>query len=67
MKKILAGIIALTTVFCTFTGCGSTDDEKTDSSETSVESTTKIAENTEEDSDLKQKTKLTTKKHTKML
>ena len=50
MKNILAGIIALTTVFCTFTGCGSTDDEKADSSETSVESTTKIAENTEEDS-----------------
>ena len=28
MKNILAGIIALTTVLCTFTGCGSTDDKK---------------------------------------
>ena len=51
MKKILAGIIALTTVFCTFTGCGSINDEKTDSSETSVESTTELEENTEETSE----------------
>lgn len=50
MKKILAGIIALTTVLCTFTGCGRAEEEKADSNETSVESTTRIAENTEEDS-----------------
>ena len=49
MKKILAGIIAFTTVFCTFTGCESTNNEKTNSSETSVESTTEIEEETSED------------------
>ena len=45
MKKILAGIIALTTVFCTFTGCGSTEDEKADGNDTSVETTAENVEN----------------------
>lgn len=48
MKRILAGIIAVTTVLCAFTGCGSTDDEKTGGNETSVESS---AENEEETSE----------------
>lgn len=48
MKRILAGIIALTTVCCTFTGCGSTNDEKADGNDNSVESTTETEENTEE-------------------
>lgn len=55
MKKILACIIAFTTVFCTFTGCGSINDEKTDSSKTSVESTTELEENTEETSEAETK------------
>ena len=49
MKKILAGIIAITTVFCTFTGCGSANDEKTNGNETSVETTAANEEETSED------------------
>lgn len=49
MKKILAGIIALTTVFCTFTSCGSTDDEKEKGNGTSVETTAENEEETSED------------------
>lgn len=48
MKKILAGIIALTTVFCTFTGCGSTDDEKTGTTSSSVEETVDSKDNSEQ-------------------
>lgn len=45
MKRILAGIIALTTVFCTFTGCGSTEDEKAGGNDASVETTAENVEN----------------------
>ena len=39
MKKVLAGIIAITAVLCSFTGCGSVDDEKAGGSDTSTETT----------------------------
>ena len=47
MKKILAGIIAFTTVFCTFTGCGSTDEKRSDGNDTSIETTTESTDNTD--------------------
>ena len=49
MKKILAGIIALTTVFCMFTSCGSTDDEKESGNKSSVETTADSEKETSED------------------
>ncbi|MCR5599217.1 MAG: hypothetical protein K6G33_00520 [Ruminococcus sp.] len=49
MKKILAGIIAITTVFCTFTGCGSTNDEKKSENNSSIETTAESKEESSEE------------------
>ncbi|MCR5599216.1 MAG: hypothetical protein K6G33_00515 [Ruminococcus sp.] len=45
MKKVLAGIIAITAVLCTFTGCGNIDDQKAGGSDASVETTANDSEN----------------------
>lgn len=49
MKRVLAGITAIITVFCAFSGCGKIDDETAGAGDSSVTATAESGENTASD------------------